>query len=90
MLQVSTYIEVGGSRVAMNKADVTAIKALFSSSSSSSSSSVDDFVGLKLLGFLPRRTLTDTLNLDEPYFLFPTDKAIAGYTPHHRTPYIHS
>ena len=79
--EVSTYIEVGGSRVPMTKADVTAVKALFSSSSASSSSSLpssDDFVGLKLLGFLPRVALTSDLNIDEPYFLFPNDKAIAG------------
>ena len=74
----------------ITKDDVTAIKAAFSSSSFSAISTgasntsagagtaADSFVGIKLLGFLPQRLLSKDLNLVEPYFLFPNEKAVSG------------
>jgi len=79
--EVSTYIDVGGNRVPINKADVAAVKSSFSGgglASSDGGAAKDSFVGLKLLAFIPQCSLPRDLNTDEPYFLFPNDKDIAG------------
>lgn len=73
----------------MTKSEVDAIKTLFSpapaqSNSLSTAAATDGanapaaHKGMRLLGFFPLSQLPRDLNVDEPYFLFPSDRDIAG------------
>jgi non-homologous end joining protein Ku len=72
--QISTYIDVGGTKVPMVKDDMNSLK----SSVSSLKDAGGDNVGITLLYFIPQDQLPKELNLDEPYFIFPDEKTIKG------------
>lgn len=80
---ISTYVEVAGSRIPISKDEMTALKkgALVDEQIDKSDSKIEQQQSgnMRLLYCIPKTVfLANDLNVDTPYFLYPDEKTIQG------------